>query len=107
MHRWLSPWSEVFTINSCGCEWLPPTRRSVEWRRKPKEASNVALGQKQTSRSVEGMSALPPKADIDRSHQEVHFVPISGLRAPNHRRRTSFRYVVGESDIGLSAPGAS
>ena len=36
-----------------------------------------ALGQKQTFRDVEAMSALPPKADIRRSHFDVCFVPIA------------------------------
>ena len=35
-----------------------------------------ALGQKQTSRDVRRMSALPPKADVDWVHSNVRFVPI-------------------------------
>ena len=34
-----------------------------------------ALGQKQTSRRVRAMSALPPKADMDQSGCDVRFVP--------------------------------
>jgi len=36
---------------------------------------NVALDQKQTSRVVRTMSALSPKADINRRHLDVRFVP--------------------------------
>jgi hypothetical protein len=35
-----------------------------------------ALGQKQTLRRVCVMSALPPKADIDRAGWNVRFVPL-------------------------------
>jgi len=49
-----------------------------------------ALGQKQTSAHVQAMSALPLKADIDRSHREFCFVltptPRSLIRSP-HRVR--------------------
>ena len=34
-----------------------------------------ALGQKQTSRLVRAMSALPPKADIEPRSRDVRFVP--------------------------------
>ena len=34
-----------------------------------------ALGQKQTSRLVRAMSALPPKADIETQPRDVRFVP--------------------------------
>jgi len=34
-----------------------------------------ALGQKQTSRHLQPMSALPPKADIRRRYSDVRFVP--------------------------------
>src|SRR6516162_6174757 len=40
-----------------------------------------ALGQKQTSQHVPAMSALPSKADIDRSRREVCFVPITDIQA--------------------------
>src|SRR5215469_9163227 len=36
-----------------------------------------ALGQKQTSRHLQPMSALPPKADIAKAIGHVRFVPIS------------------------------
>ena len=41
-----------------------------------------ALGQKQTSRHFQSMSALPPKADMDQSRCDVRFVPKAdiGLR---------------------------
>jgi hypothetical protein len=35
-----------------------------------------ALGQKRTSEHDWIMSALPPKADIDRARRDVRFVPI-------------------------------
>ena len=34
-----------------------------------------ALGQKQTSRPIRAMSALPPKADMDHQGCDVRFVP--------------------------------
>jgi len=38
-----------------------------------------ALGQKQTSEDVQGMSALLPKADIHRSRWEFRFVPKADI----------------------------
>jgi len=38
-----------------------------------------ALGQKQTSRDVRPMSALPPKADIRRGQCDVRFVPLADM----------------------------
>ena len=38
-----------------------------------------ALGQKRTSRPVEAMSALPPKADIRQGNRDVRFVPEAEL----------------------------
>src|SRR5262249_23719755 len=38
-----------------------------------------ALGQKRTSRLVEGMSALPPKADITDRSWHVRFVPKADI----------------------------
>src|SRR6516164_11451203 len=38
-----------------------------------------ALGQKRTSRSVEAMSALPPKADIGTHAPNVRFVPKADI----------------------------
>ena len=38
-----------------------------------------ALGQKQTSEDIQAMSALPPKADIDRACWDVRFVPKADI----------------------------
>ena len=38
-----------------------------------------ALGQKRTSQRVGGMSALPPKADMDQLGCDVRFVPIADI----------------------------
>ena len=38
-----------------------------------------ALGQKQTFAAQNGMSALPPKADIRRGQLDVRFVPKAGI----------------------------
>jgi hypothetical protein len=40
-----------------------------------------ALGQKQTSRHLQPMSALPPKADMDQHGRDVRFVPKAGMPA--------------------------
>src|SRR5262249_43655110 len=57
-----------------------------------------ALGQKQTSRHLQPMSALPPKADIGTQPCDVRFVPkadIGGLiRSPPHRAARSERGTV-------------
>jgi hypothetical protein len=45
-----------------------------------------ALGQKQTSPNVRGMSALPPKADIHCGQSDVRFVPEADLKC---RKRPS------------------
>src|SRR6516164_11680319 len=39
-----------------------------------------ALGQKRTSEHVQSMSALPPKADIDRVCRDVRFVPKADIK---------------------------
>jgi hypothetical protein len=39
-----------------------------------------ALGQKQTSGQVCGMSALLPKADMDQHSRDVRFLPIADIR---------------------------
>ena len=54
-----------------------------------------ALGQKQTSRHVQPMSALPPKADIDQHGRNVCFVPKAdiGTQPPDVR-------FVPKADIG-------
>src|SRR5262245_28627341 len=49
-----------------------------------------ALGQKRTLRLLERMSALPPKADMDRHGRDVRFVPIANIdaiRSPRRRGR--------------------
>ena len=38
-----------------------------------------ALGQKQTSRHLQPMSALPPKADMDQHDCNVRFVPKADI----------------------------
>jgi hypothetical protein len=38
-----------------------------------------AMGQKQTLPQSNGMSALPPKADIGRAHWDVRFVPKADI----------------------------
>ena len=48
-----------------------------------------ALGQKQTFRSVQSMSALPPKADIADAMRNVRFVP----KADMVQRNRSVRFV--------------
>ena len=40
-----------------------------------------ALGQKQTFSEVWAMSALPPKADMDQSGCDVHFVPKADTKS--------------------------
>ena len=39
-----------------------------------------ALGQKRTLEYARAMSALPPKADIDRACRDVRFVPKADIR---------------------------
>ena len=57
-----------------------------------------ALGQKQTSRRVLPMSALPPKADIAKCDHHVRFVPKADIAA-------TLRYVDHSAPIGfLSLP---
>ena len=54
-----------------------------------------ALGQKQTFAVQEGMSALPPKADIDGQSFDVRFVPIADMITPyglhNHADHSACR----------------
>ena len=69
----------------------------VVLRRNIDQSSMSALGQKRTSGLVKSMSALPPKADIDRAHWDVRFVPVAAIRwlfdhlvsAPRQRQRHS------------------
>jgi len=44
-----------------------------------REAQMSALGQKQTLQHVCGMSALPPKADMDQHSPDVRFVPKADI----------------------------
>jgi hypothetical protein len=48
-------------------------------RRNMAVGSKSALGQKQTLVKVRLMSALPPKADIDRACRDVRFVPKADM----------------------------
>src|SRR5262249_20230083 len=48
-----------------------------------------ALGQKRTSRPVEAMSALPPKADIGTPSWNVRFVPKADILHCGKERRYS------------------
>src|SRR5262249_32219616 len=43
------------------CEWLPATGRSVEWRQKPKEASDVRFGSNSRHRSASAQCPLYPQ----------------------------------------------
>jgi hypothetical protein len=56
-----------------------------------------ALDQKRTLRGLDGMSALPPKADIDESDCHVRFVPIADIR-----RRPSALPVIETACKGLA-----
>ena len=44
------------------------------------EATMSALGQKQTLEHLRAMSALPPKADMDRHGHDVRFVPKADIK---------------------------
>jgi hypothetical protein len=62
-----------------------------------------ALGQKQTSKRVQSMSALPPKADIGTPPRDVHFVPEADI-APLIRslgRRVQERWLEFVSQVPL------
>ena len=66
--------------------------RPAEWgsgvilRGNNPEDQMSALGQERTLRGVRSMSALPPKADIDRDGCDVRFVPILLQKSPNAGR---------------------
>ena len=54
--------------------WLTATTRACERLSSSVDASSMsmsALGQKRKSRSIKGMSALPPEADIRVTHRHV------------------------------------
>ena len=61
-----------------------------------------ALGQKQTSKHVRSMSALPPKADMDHHGRDVRFVPKADM-APGHSITSSARE---STDGGTVRPSA-
>jgi hypothetical protein len=48
-------------------------------RHSKNQAAMSALGQKQTLRLLEGMSALLPKADMDQPGCDVRFVPTGDI----------------------------
>jgi hypothetical protein len=48
--------------------------------------SMSALGHKRTLRRVRAMSALPPKADMDRACGDVRFVPKADICTPANNR---------------------
>jgi hypothetical protein len=60
-----------------------------------------ALGQKQTSRSEIAMSALPPKADINRRIIDVRFVPIADIGMPSYSITSSAN---NKNDSGTERP---
>jgi hypothetical protein len=58
-----------------------------------------ALGQKQTSRHLQPMSALPPKADMDQHRSDVGFVQIgdmsrSAVSQPNSFAELSSTFLI-------------
>ena len=59
-----------------------PTSRVVQ--RGKFDCSMSVLGQKQTSDSRPGMSALPPKADIAARDYDVRLVPEAVMSLPPH-----------------------
>ena len=59
-----------------------------------------ALGQKRTSKSVEGMSALPPKADIGTQSWNVRFVPKADILRCGKKRRYSITSSARATSIG-------
>ena len=61
-----------------------------------------ALGQKQTSRLLEAMSALPPKADIGTQPRDVRFVPKADIGFIRSARRQVTLTMPGSSGQALS-----
>ena len=49
------------------------------------EPPMFALGQKQPSRHLQPMSALPPKADMDQQGCDVRFVPKGDIKSADRR----------------------
>jgi hypothetical protein len=58
-------------------EVYEPELTNVPWP--PANRPMSALGQKQTSRHLQPMSALPPKADMERHGHDVRFVPKADI----------------------------
>src|SRR5215472_7280232 len=56
-----------------------PPARPILFGCPPDQDRMSALGQKQTLGKVQLMSALPPKADMDRRGRDVRFAPENGL----------------------------
>jgi hypothetical protein len=59
-----------------------------------------ALGQKQTSRHLQPMSALPPKADIETQSRDVRFVPKADIGKLNEGWVT--QKAIGEFECGAA-----
>jgi hypothetical protein len=51
-----------------------------------------ALGQKRTLSGISAMSALPPKADIDRECLDVRFVPLTSDLRLDAPQQSLLRY---------------
>ena len=64
-----------------------------------------ALGQKQTSRGLQSMSALPPKADIGTQSRNVRFVPLAAIGdfVEQPRRRLNVLSRRSEEDVLCNA----
>jgi hypothetical protein len=60
-----------------------------------------ALGQKQTSKLLEEMSALPPKADIHRRELDIRFVPKSEQSARQQKIGGLFDHLVSAKQKSL------
>src|SRR5215472_16164145 len=58
-----------------------------------------ALGQKRTLQSMEPMSALPPKADIETQSRDVRFVPEADIVRCDEIRRYSITSSASESRL--------
>jgi hypothetical protein len=74
--------SPIFKLRSA-CEGLkfPKLRRIKRQEADRKIGRRMsALGQKQTSRHLQPMSALPPKADIAERDRHVCFVPKADIK---------------------------
>jgi len=72
----------TYMMNSRRLIVAPEAKDGQSYRQKRvqrKGSSMSALGQKQTFAAQNGMSALPPKADIRRSSCDVCFVPIADI----------------------------